>query len=176
MPKHVIVDGFNVIRRDSELSRIEKLDFYRAQEALVDKLAAYRKGTHHQVSIILDAKAGSNPYRQHQQKKGVTVIYSSQGETADEVIEEMVVSTRGNQSGCIVVTADRVLANFCLQHRVNVVGPDELMRRSKPMVMPWHDPDFAHGKFEEQGWLGHTQKKGNSRRAPKRKRKSKGLW
>ncbi len=176
MAKHVIVDGFNVIRRDPELSHIEKLDFYRAQETLIDKLAKYKQGTHHQVTVVYDGGGGPSSFRQQQQKKGIKVIYSSQGETADDVIEQMAASNQGQRSGFIVVTADRALGQACLHHGVTVLSPDELMRRSKPINMPWHDPDFVHGKQEEHGWSGHTKKKGNSRKAPKGKRKNQGLW
>lgn len=176
MPKHVLVDGFNVIRRDPDLAHIEKMDFYRAQQSLIDHLADYRRGTQHQVTVVYDGGGGNSSFRQTSQQKGITIIYSSRGETADEVIEQLVAANQPRRSAYIVVTADRALGEACRRYRVNVLPPEELMRRSKPITMPWHDPDFAHGKQEEQGWSGHTKKKGNSRRKPKKRRQSRGLW
>lgn len=176
MPKHVIVDGFNVIRRDPELSHIEKGNFYGAQESLIDKLARYRRGTSHKVTVVLDGHSSENTYRQRREQKGINVVFSAQGETADDVIEEMVAAAAANRSAYMVITADRALADACRAQRVIVLPPDELMRKSRPATMPFHEPDFVYGKREEDGWVGHTKKKGNARRKSKRKRSTRSLW
>jgi len=177
MPKRVIVDGFNVIRRDSELSRVERGNFYGAQDRLVDQLADYRAGTSHQVTVVFDGTRGPNPYRHRGNRRGVGIIYSASGETADEVIQDLVQSEHGSRSGIMVVTADRALADFCRSERVMVVPPESLLLRSRvsPPRMPTH-ADFAHGKHEEEGWVGHTQKRGNGRKLPKAKRRPSRLW
>lgn len=176
MAKHVIVDGFNVIRRDAELSRIEGSNFYGGQEALLRKLAQYRHGTQHRVIVVYDGANGENPYRQKSQREGVQVIYSARGETADEVILDLVEHSGGQRSGVVVVTADRDLASACRVHRVTVVPPESLLRRSQVRDAHPKGAEFWHGKKEEQGWVGHTRKKGNPRRAPKSKRQTKTLW
>ncbi len=176
MAKHLIVDGFNVIRYDPELSHIESQNFYGAQKALVEKLDHYRRGTAHRITVVFDGQGGQHSYRHQQQQKGLTVVYSAQGETADEVIAEMAANRRGDQSGKVVVTADRALGDICRSYRVVVISPAELMRRSRPAVMPLNNPEVLHGKREEEGWTGHTRKKGNGRRAPKQRRRQKGLW
>jgi len=38
MGKHLLVDGFNLIRRDTQLSEAERKNFYGAQELLVQRL------------------------------------------------------------------------------------------------------------------------------------------
>lgn len=176
MAKHLIVDGFNVIRRDPELSGIENRTFYGAQKALIEKLGHYRKGTAHRITVVFDGHGGQHTYRHQQQQNGLTIIYSAQGETADEVIAEMAANRQGDQSGKVVVTADRALMDICRYYRVTVISPAELIRRSRPATMPRNDPEFYHGKQEERGWSGHTRKKGNAHRAPKQRRRQKGLW
>lgn len=176
MAKHVIVDGFNVIRRDTELSRIERNNFYGGQEALLRKLAQYRRGTQHRVTVVYDGANGENPYRQKSQKEGVQVIYSARGETADDAILDLVENSGGQRSGVLVVTADRDLASACRNHRVIVVPPESLLQRSQIRDTRPGGAEFWHGKKEEQGWAGHTRKKGNPRRAPKNKRQNKTLW
>ncbi len=176
MAKHVIVDGFNVIRRDAELSRIERDNFNGAQEALLRKLAQYRRGTQHRVTVVYDGAGGENPYRQKSQREGVQFIYSARGETADEVIIDLVEKTGGHSSGVLVVTADRDLASACRVHRVTVVPPESLLQRSQIRDARPGGAEFWHGKKEEHGWAGHTRKKGNPRRAPKSKRQTKTLW
>ncbi|MCD4814705.1 NYN domain-containing protein [bacterium] len=176
MAKHVIVDGFNIIRRDNELSRIEQINFLGAQDTLVQKMAAYRRGTSNKVTIVYDGANSENSFRQNSQKNGINVIYSAQGETADDVIVDMVARDAHQRSRYLVVTADRDLGSACRRHGVVVLPPEELLRKSQAGEPPLRNPDTWHGKREEQGWVGHTKKKGNPRKAPKNKRKTKGLW
>jgi len=176
MAKHVLVDGFNVIRRDPELSYVERMSFYGAQDALIQKLAQYRRGTTHRITVVYDGMRSSNQFRQRTQRNGIQIIYSSQGETADEVIQDLIAADSQHCSAYLVVTADRELARACQAYRVNVVPPEELLRRSRPERLPPKHSDYWFGKREEYGWVGHTKKKGNPRRAPKKRRRSRGLW
>ncbi|MCK5241588.1 NYN domain-containing protein [bacterium] len=176
MPKHVIVDGFNVIRGDSELSAIESINFYGAQNILIQKLAQYRRGTTNRITVVYDGANGPNSFRQRSQREGIHIIYSAQGETADEVIKDLVASDAANCCGYLVITADRDLAVSCRMYRVNVAPPEELLRRSRPGKLTPKNTDYWHGKREEKGWVGHTKKKGNPRKAPKNHRKTQGLW
>jgi uncharacterized protein len=176
MAKHVIVDGFNVIRRDSELSDIERMNFYGAQNALIQKLARYRRGTTNRITVVYDGTNGENTFRQKSQSEGIHIIYSARGETADEVIQELAAEASTNRSGLLVITADRDLANSCRAHRVNVAPPEELLRKSRVEKVSLQNTDSWHGKREEKGWVGNTKKKGNPRKAPKNRRKTKGLW
>jgi uncharacterized protein len=174
MGKHIVVDGFNLIRRDRELSGIEQKNFYNAQNVLVERLAQYRRGTTHRVTVVFDGRRGPNAFRSRGLKNGVEIIYSSQGETADDVIREL--AARGPRDCTWVATADRDLAHSCRTLGVGVVEPETVLRAVRPKALPPVGHDFWHGKREERGWPGHTRKKGNPRRAPKQQRRQHDLW
>lgn len=175
MPKHLLVDGFNVIRRDPQLNTIEQKNFYGAQELLIQRLADYCRGTQHRITVVFDGARGPNPWRQQENRRGVKVIYSGRGETADEVIKD-ILANREDRDGFLAATADRDLARACRALGVAVISPGELLRSSRPRPLPPEGHEYWQGKREETGWVGHTRKKGNARRLPKAKRKSKTLW
>jgi predicted RNA-binding protein with PIN domain len=175
MAKHLLVDGFNIIRRDPKLSGIESRNFYGAQDMLIERLDRYRRGTSNRVTVVFDGGRGPNPFRSRGQKGEVGIIYSSQGETADEVIVDLLAHT-ANRSGYLVVTADRELAQACRSLGVGVVPPEELLARTRLRAAPPAGSEYWDGKHEEQGWSGSTRKQGNPKRRPKNKRRPSGLW
>jgi predicted RNA-binding protein with PIN domain len=175
MPKHLLVDGFNVIRRDDQLSGVESKNFYGAQDQLVARLGDYRRGTHHRVTVVFDGREGPNTFRSRGRKGEVEIIYSAHGETADDVIVDLV-EKAADRGGIMVVTADRGLANACKVYGALVVPPEELLARSRPRALPTPGYDGWQGKREEQGWSGTTRKKGNAKKLPKAKRKPSRLW
>lgn len=175
MPKHLLVDGFNVIRRDPQLSDAENRNFYGAQDLLIDRLNRYRRGTSHRITVVFDGRQGPNTFRSRMRKGEIEVIYSSRGETADEVIADLVAHA-AERDAYKVVTADRDLAHTCRTLGVDIVAPDELMARSRPRPLPAPGSDFWQGKREERGWSGSTRKKGNPKRLPKNKRRPSRLW
>ncbi|MBN1595330.1 NYN domain-containing protein [candidate division FCPU426 bacterium] len=176
MSKHVLVDGFNVIRRDAELSQVERINFYGAQSKLIKRLARYRRGTTHQITVVYDGGKSPNPFRQKSRQEGIQVVFSARGETADEVILDMISRDAARRSSYLVITADRDLASACRAQRVDVMSSEELLRRSRQAPQPAKPPDYWFGKREEQGWAGHTRKRGNPRRLPKNKRRTRSLW
>jgi predicted RNA-binding protein with PIN domain len=175
MAKHLLVDGFNIIRRDSQFSEIERKNFYGAQELLIQRLAQYSRGTHHRITVVFDGKASPNPFRHRTEKNGVEVIYSARGETADDVIKDLIANA-DSPNGTLLATADRDLASACRSYGAGIIDPSELNQRTRPKTLPPKTHDYWHGKREEQAWAGHTRKKGNPKRLPKSKRRPSALW
>jgi len=98
----------------------------------------------------------------------VDIIYSAQGETADEVILDLAAGP-GTRDGWLVATADAALARSCRALGVGFDfpgGTDAAFPAQSRCCPPQHD--FWHGKHEERpAWQGHTRKKGNPKRLPK---------
>jgi hypothetical protein len=174
MPKHLLVDGFNLIRRDPQLSETERKNFYGAQEIFVQRLSAYGRAGGHRITVVFDGTNSPNPARHRTLKNGVEVIFSARGETADEVIVDLVERT-ASKSGLLVATADRSLASACRSLGAGIVAPEELTQRTRPKAAAL-PPERMFGKREETAWSGHTKKKGNPRRLPKSKRRPSALW
>ena len=73
------------------------------REALVDMLAAYKKIKAHHITIVFDGTGSPLLSRQSNRHKGITVVFSHGGESADTVIKQM---ARREGEKALVVTSD----------------------------------------------------------------------
>ena len=89
MALHIIIDGYNLIRQSAHLSTIEEQDLQLGREALIDLLAAYKRMRPHKISVVFDASQALNLNLQRESRKGIIIIYSRSGESADAVICKM---------------------------------------------------------------------------------------
>ena len=55
MPIHIIIDGYNLIRRSKKLSAFDVQDIQLGREALIDMLATYKKIKAHRITVVFDA-------------------------------------------------------------------------------------------------------------------------
>ena len=54
MALHLIIDGYNIIRQSPELLSKESQDLRWGREALLEKLAAYRRLKKHPITVVFD--------------------------------------------------------------------------------------------------------------------------
>jgi len=101
----IIVDGYNFIFKffKQEGSSSENLIYLR--EKLIEDLAWYKIQKNCSITVVFDGKNSSNPGRSTQIIDDVKVIYSGRGETADEIIEELV-DRKSEYRKVFVVTSD----------------------------------------------------------------------
>jgi predicted RNA-binding protein with PIN domain len=85
----LIVDGYNLIGADNDISKESKLSLEVAREHILSKLAEYQAVVNYEMICVFDAyevkskEAVLNHY-------GVQVVYTKEKETADEYIERFV--------------------------------------------------------------------------------------
>ncbi len=125
----ILVDGYNLIRRIPELALAEREDLERGRDALVDILSQYRSGKGHKITIVFD---GADSYSQGggaEKVRGITVIYSRHGRSADDVIASM--CREGNAD--LLVTAD-----------------SDLRRKAEISDVPSAHPDFFWDRVQDE--------------------------
>ncbi|MFI5838525.1 NYN domain-containing protein [Catenuloplanes sp. NPDC051500] len=122
LPKaHLVVDGYNVTKRGwSEMS----LEHQRKR--LITGLGGIAAQTGDEVTCVFDGAE-----RQHglpPAPRGVRVLFSRKGETADELIRRLV---RNEPEGrpVIVVSSDREVADGVRRHGAYPMAADSLLRR-----------------------------------------------
>ena len=104
---HLVVDGYNLIRRSPVLSRQEAISLERGRAALAERLSAYKSIKRWPVTVVFDAAGGPERFEKKERYKGIEMIFSAIGETADQVIIGM---ARKRGEKILVVTSDRALA------------------------------------------------------------------
>jgi predicted RNA-binding protein with PIN domain len=103
---HLIIDGYNLIRQSPDLQRLDARELELGREALLNRLAAYRRLVRHKITVVFDGWQGGDLKESRDQHQGILVIYSRLGEPADEVIKRLLTRERER---AMVVSSDREL-------------------------------------------------------------------
>lgn len=168
MSLHIVIDGYNLIRQSKDLSVIERASLEEGREALLERLASYRQVKHHPMTVVFDGSYADNLMQARGRHKGISIIFSRHGESADSVIKRLVMRERER---IVVVSSDKEVADFATEHGAATIGSNEF--ENKIIMTAQLDPTLADLSEEEQrGWTPTTRKTGPSRRQSKRKRKS----
>ncbi len=156
MATHLLIDGYNFLKRSTISALFDSTDIDSARSYLLERLFEYKKEKRTHITVVFDAPLGLSVARQRENHKGISVIYSKQGESADEIMIEAI---RKRQAGLVIVTSDRAIIDEAKRHGVTFVTPDRLDAAL----------DGQTGG-DEGGPRG--EKKGNPRKAPKNTRKA----
>lgn len=164
--RHIIVDGYNVIRADPRLQSFERVSLEHAREVLVRTLASSPRLVNDQVTVVFDGIGGNRQHVQSQRMGGILVLYSARGQTADDVIVAHA-QTLSGQAEVVVVSNDVAVRENCRAAGCEVSGSENLLnqlpgqRRARPEPVEERDPTLS------------TVKHGNPRRSSKRERRRK---
>ncbi len=158
---HIVIDGYNYISRTGRAGIHGDVHLDGLRRSLLEKLIGYKKQRGIRITVVFDAYNGFSLGRQRESFKGIDVVYSKEGETADDVIIELI---RTKKSGMAVVSSDRAII-------------DEAKRYGVPFITPGRLEEMMIGSYEgkdeyDGGEARQSDKKGNPRRLPKRVRKA----
>jgi len=90
----LLVDGYNVINNWPELSELKEQDLSHARDQLAADLSEFQALCGIQVIVVYDAHYVQGGVEHHENNQGVQVIYTKEGETADNWIERYAVQHR----------------------------------------------------------------------------------
>ncbi|GII21993.1 NYN domain-containing protein [Planosporangium mesophilum] len=122
LPKaHLVVDGYNVTKRG-----FAEISLEQQRGRLVNGLGGLAAQTRAEVTVVFDGAervVGLPPA-----PRGVRVLFSHQGETADDLIRRLV---RAEPAGrpVVVISSDREVADGVRRHGAYPLGADTLLRR-----------------------------------------------
>jgi uncharacterized protein len=161
---HLIIDGYNYISRTRASGLGGNANFESVRRLLLDKLARYKKERGLRITVVFDAYRSFSLGRQRENFKGIDVVYSKEGETADDVI---IGWAREKRAGMVVVTSDRAIMDEAKENGIAFITPLKLEELMGEMVKPG-----AVRKDEGEEETGQPVKKGNPRKLPKKLRKA----
>ena len=164
MALHIIIDGYNLIKNSPSLSEIDRQDLQLGREALIDLLAEYKKVKSHKITVVFDGAGATDPTVPRDRIKGIQVVFSHAGQSADTVIKNMAAREREK---ALVVSSDRDVVLTAASHQSATLPASEFESRIALAAQLNTAADAEDG-----GWIPTTRKKGPSRRLPKRKRRN----
>jgi predicted RNA-binding protein with PIN domain len=165
MSIHIIIDGYNLIRQSDKLVELDRQDIQRGREALIDMLAAYKKIKAHRITVVFDGTAAPRMSAQRDRQKGISIVFSHRGESADAVIKKM--SCREGQKA-LVVSSDQEVVRAASSWGAATIGAGEF----EDKLALAGGIESAENENTLDGWKPTTQKKGPRRRLPKKKRRN----
>jgi uncharacterized protein len=122
MSRYLILDGYNLIGALKRYATRSTGSLDESRELLINDALKAAGWTGRQLFIVFDAAGSPEPGRTELRAEGaVRVVYSAQGESADDVIERLV---RNLDGPCTVCTGD-----FALQRAVLSLGAARLAPR-----------------------------------------------
>ncbi len=158
---HIVIDGYNYINRinASSVQKGASMDLLRRD--FLERCARYKKMRSARMTVVFDAWDTPAPGRHSENVRGIEVIYSRQGETADDVIIGWI---RKRPAGLIVVSSDRAIIDEAKARGVAFLTPVKL---SEMMAAPAFE-----AKDEDDYDETPHPRKGNPRKLPKKVRKA----
>ena len=166
MSIHIIIDGYNLIRQSSSLSILDQQDIQIARDTLIDILAAYKKMKRHSITVVFDGTSAPQFSPNRDQQKGIKIIFSRIGESADEVIKRM---ARHEREKALVVSSDRDVVDSAAALGAATISSTHFESK---LAMAGDTEAVGAGRDEYEGWQPSTKKKGPSKRLSKKQRRN----
>jgi hypothetical protein len=173
MAVHVVIDGYNLIRQSATLSAQEELSLELGRDALLERLRQYKRVRRHRITVVFDAANKPLLAEERSQQKGIRIVYSGQGETADTVIKRI---CRKQGEKVLLVTTDRDLASYAeAQGSVAMDSEDFEARMEMALYVGAKGVEEEDDKERWHPDRG-TGKKGPAKRQSKKKRRRSKKW
>ena len=128
MHRILLIDGYNIIHAWPDLNRLlHKVNLAAARDALIDRVHDYAAGAGLHAVVVFDAHHGGRQKASAEHLKGMDIIYTGAGETADHYIERAADELDGKDCELYVATADSLEQTTILSRGGARVTPRELM-------------------------------------------------
>ena len=166
MAIHIIVDGYNLIRQSETLRLLDQQDLQSGRDALVDRLAAYKRIKSHKITVIFDGTQAPLLSTPRDRIQGISVEFSRNGESADTLIKRL---ARREREKALVVSSDREIVNTAAASGAATISSDEFEIK---MALATSMSGVEIDEGDQHGWMPTTKKKGPRKRLPKKRRKN----
>lgn len=166
MSLHIIIDGYNLIRQSRKLSALDLQDIQLGRDALVDMLATYKKFKAHRITVVFDGTGSHLSSQQRDRQKGIAIVFSQNGESADSLIIKM---ARKEGQKALVVSSDLEIVRSTVSGGAGTISARDFEDK---LTMSRYIDGMDSDRDAHNGWKPTTKKKGPSRRLSKKQRKN----
>jgi uncharacterized protein len=148
---HYLVDGYSVIHSRPDLRKALGKRLAHARELLIQRLQQYQDHAGERVTLFFDGRSGPEPKPPAKKKKSeapIEVVFSSEGQSADMLIEQRV-GRSSAPSQYLVVTADHAIENTVGALGASSISPDsffEMVVRAEKEFGEWLDDHRSRTK------------------------------
>jgi predicted RNA-binding protein with PIN domain len=137
----IIIDGYNLI--GSEQGLRDALEHKRS--GLVQRLERYHQAKGFFIKVVFDGWKTGQITESLEKAKGVTVIFSRQGEKADSVVVRL---ARQIGSGCVVVSSDREVRSSVEKFGATAIYSKEFWEILRQLDNPGRGEEYSEGETD----------------------------
>lgn len=163
MAVHLVIDGYN-LTGVMAISAQTTADLEGVRDELIKRLQAYKRLKGHRITVVFDGKRSGSLSRAKMHQGGIEVIFSKDGEEADQILREM---AKKERHGITIVTSDRAVASFAEAQDAVTIPSDEFDAILSLAI--YSDMKGVGDEDEEDD--APTKKSGNPRKPSKQERK-----
>jgi predicted RNA-binding protein with PIN domain len=113
----IIIDGYNLLPNLS----VKGDTFEAKRENMIAQLMDFVEVNPAKIILVFDGKRNPSMHRGNETHGQIQVIFSAQGETADDVIEELIMKRKGKARDYLMVSSDRRLIDFAAENAVKTM-------------------------------------------------------
>jgi uncharacterized protein len=165
MSLHIIIDGYNLIRQSYYFSMLEMNELKEGRDALIDFMGQYRQISRNKITVVFDGSEAYSDLVSRDSIKGVKVIFSTGGESADTVIKRI---SRTERERSLVVSSDQDIVSYVEKQGAATIASQSFEKKVRAAL---GEKDAASDE-EHGGWTPTTKKRGPSRRLSKKDRRN----
>ena len=123
--EYLYVDGYNIINSWEEIKSLAQLNLEEARWELIEILSEYHHLSGIGITVVFDAYDVKGSNRSKEKYKGIEIVFTKEGETADHYIER-VLNDMGRYKRIRVATSDRIEQEIVLSRGGIRVSAKEL--------------------------------------------------
>lgn len=169
MTIHILIDGYNLIRKYPPLARVEEAEFSKGREKLLEWLSQYRRKIANPITVVFDGGKGGALVEGRDIYKGIKILYSPQGQTADDIIKRLAKKEGGK---ILVVTSDQELGSYCRYFKTGWIRSEDFALRIQEQLGAEDQKTFREDDPEDPP----KKKKGTAFRLSKKAKREKKHW
>jgi predicted RNA-binding protein with PIN domain len=113
----IIIDGYNLLPNLS----VKGDTFEAKRENMIAQLMDFVEVNPAKIILVFDGQRNPSMHRGNETHGQIQVIFSAQGETADDVIEELIMKRKGKARDYLMVSSDRRLIDFAAENAVKTM-------------------------------------------------------
>ncbi|MBI5787803.1 MAG: NYN domain-containing protein [Candidatus Schekmanbacteria bacterium] len=160
----IIIDGYNLLM--VLFGQSLGSNWEQARLRLLKQLDGYRAYRQHEITVVFDGWKSGWMMESSELYGNIKIIYSRQGEKADEVIKRLAYRRNGSP---LVITSDREIIRAVEQAGAHTLSSAEFAGKLQTVSYPMGNDKDRYDDDDDDRPIG-ARKKGNPRRLPKKER------
>jgi predicted RNA-binding protein with PIN domain len=113
----IIIDGYNLMPN----LKLKGDTYEQKRENMIAQLLDFVQVNPAKIILVFDGQRNPSMHRGNEMHGPIRVIFSAQGEIADDVIEEFIMKRKGKARDYLMVSSDRRLIDFAAENAVKTM-------------------------------------------------------